>query len=187
MQVYVIQSPKGLCCLNEEWELRGFWVASESVTTSGLPPVVTTAGPPHCAWNPKETALNIAFLLLHGGRSADKIGTRVEGQWKRNFHSGACRYLRTAHQWMQWSFLSFFPFWKSPGLRTRVSGSQVFTNLSAALEWVQGSVSHLLDEGDWTCSRILVPDWCSVPISGQEAQRCMLLRMLRLPLVAREL
>ena len=93
-------------------------------------------GLPHCAWNPKETALNIAFLLLHGGRSADKIGTRVEGQRERNFHSGACRYLRTAHQWMQWSFLSFFPLWKSPGLRTRVSGSQVFTNLPAALESV---------------------------------------------------
>ena len=93
-------------------------------------------GLPHCAWNPKETALNIAFLLLHGGRSADKMGTRVEGQRERNFYSGACSCLRAAHQWMQWSFLSFFLFWKSPGLRTRVPGSQVFTNLPAALEWV---------------------------------------------------
>ena len=94
-------------------------------------------GLPHCAWNPKETALNIAFLLLHGGRSADKIGTRVEGQRERNFHSGACRYLRAAQQWMQWSFLSSFPSWKSPGLRIRVPGSQVFTNLPAALRLIK--------------------------------------------------
>ena len=91
---------------------------------------------PHCAWNPEETSLNIAFLLLQEGRSADKIRTRLEGQRERNFHPGACRYLRAAHQWMQLSFLSFFPSRKSSGLRTRVPGSQVFTNVPAALEWV---------------------------------------------------
>ena len=152
---------------------------------AGLPPGVTTAGAHPLCLEPKERDCSIAFLLLQEGRSADKIRTRLEAQWERNFHFGACRYLRAAQQWMQLSFTSSFPSWKSPSLRTRVPGSQVFTNLSAALEWVQGSVSHLLDEGDWTCSRALVPDWSSVPISGQEAQRWMLLRMLRLPLVGR--
>ena len=109
--------------------------------------------------NPKETALNIAFLLLHGGRSADKMGTRLQGQLERNFHSGACSHLRATQQWMQLSFLSSFPSWKAPSLGTRVPGSQVFTNLPAAKvsHTLQGSVSHLLNEGDWTCSRILVP------------------------------
>ena len=93
-------------------------------------------GLPHCSWNSEETACSMAFLLLQEGRSADKIRTRLEGQWERNLHSGACRYLRAAQQWMQWSFLSSFPSWKSPGLRIRVPGSQVFTNLPAALEWV---------------------------------------------------
>ena len=57
-------------------------------------PRVTTAGAPHCAWNPEETACSIAFLLLQEDRSADKIRTRLEGQRETNFHSGACRYLR---------------------------------------------------------------------------------------------
>ena len=65
-------------------------------------------GLPHCAWNPKETSLNIAFLLLHGGRSADKIRTRLERQREWNFHSGACRHLRATQQWMQLIFLSSF-------------------------------------------------------------------------------
>jgi len=62
----------------------------------------------HCAWNPEETALNIAFLLLHGVRFADIIRTRLEGRRERNFHSGACRHLRATQQWMQLSFLSSF-------------------------------------------------------------------------------
>ena len=125
---------------------------------------------PHCAWNPEETALNIAFLLLHAGRSADKIRTRLEGQREWNFHSGACRHLRATQQWMQLIFLSSFPSWKSPSLGTRVSGSQVFTNLPAAKvrHTPQGSVSHLLDDGDWTCSITFVPDWGSTPISDSE-------------------
>ena len=93
-------------------------------------------GIPHCAWNPEETACSIAFLLLQEGRSADKIRTRLEGQRERNFHSCACSYLRAAQQWMKWSFLSSFLSWKSSGLRTSVSGSQVFTNVPAALELV---------------------------------------------------
>ena len=44
--------------------------------------------------------------------------------------------LRAAQQWMQWSFLSSFPSWKSPTLRTRISGSLFFTKVPAALEWV---------------------------------------------------
>ena len=117
-------------------------------------------GLPHCAWNPKETALNIAFLLLHGGRSADKIRTRLERQREWNFHSGACRHLRVTQQWIQLSFLTSFPSLKSPSLGTGVPGSQVFTNLPAAKvsHTPQGSVFHLLDEGDWTCYRALVPD-----------------------------
>ena len=136
MQVYVIQLPKGLCCVNEERDLFGFWVGSESVTT------YRTTSWGHYSWGsptvlePKERACSIAFLLLQEGRSADKIRTRLEGQWERNLHSGACRYLRAAQQWMQLSFLSSFPSWKSPSLRTRFPGFQVFTNLPAALEWV---------------------------------------------------
>ena len=112
---------------------------------AGLPPGVTTAGGPQCAWNPEETALNIAFLLLHGGRSADKMGTRLEGQRERTFHSGACRHLRATQQWMQLSFLSSFPSWKSPSLGSRFPGSQVFTNSPEAKvsHTPQGSVSHL--------------------------------------------
>ena len=90
----------------------------------------------HCPWNQEETALNIAFLLQYGGRSAAKIRTRFEGQWERSFHSGACRHLRATQQWMQLRFLSSFPSWKSPSMGTRVLGSQVFTNLPAALMWV---------------------------------------------------
>ena len=93
-------------------------------------------GLPQCVCNLAEPAPYSAFLLLKEGRSADKIRTRLEGQRERNFHSGACRYLRAAQQWMQLSFMSSFPSWRSPILRTRVSGSQVFTNLPAALEWV---------------------------------------------------
>ena len=74
--------------------------------------------------------------MLQEGRSADKIRTKLEGQQERNFHSVACRYVRATQQWKQWSFLSSFPSWKSPSLRTRVPVSQVFTNVPAALEWV---------------------------------------------------
>ena len=107
---------------------------------------------PHCAWNPEETALNIAFLLLHAGRSADKIRTRLEGQREWNFHSGACRHLRATQQWMKLIFLSSFPTLKSPSLGTRVPGSQVFTNLPAALRWiihprVQFPISWLRETG----------------------------------------
>ena len=144
-------------------------------------------GPSHCAWNSEATALNIAFLLLHGGRYADKIGTRLEGQRERNLHFGACRHLRATQKWMQWSFLSSFSSWKSPSLGTGVPGSQVFTNLPAAKvsHTPQGSVSHFLDEVDYTCTSTLVPDWGSMPISGQVAQRWLLLRMMRLPLMGR--
>ena len=125
-----------------------------------LPPGVTTAGTLPLCPEPEETALNIAFLLLHGGSSADKIRTRLEGQWERNFHSGACRHLRVTQQWVQLRFLSSYPSWKSPSLGTRVPGSQVFSNLPAAKvsHTRQGSVSHHLDEGEWTFSRTLVSD-----------------------------
>ena len=120
---------------NEHWELWGSEFGVSQSPPAWWPPKVATAGAPHCAWNPEETALNIAFLLLHGGRYADKIGTRLEGQRERNFHSGAFIHLRAVQQWMQWSFLSSFPSWKSPSLGTGVYGSQVFTNLPA-LRWV---------------------------------------------------
>ena len=98
------------------------------------PPRITTLAAPHCAWNPEETACSIAFLLLQEGRNADKIRTRLEGQQERNFDYGACRYLRAVQQWILWSFLSSFHSWKFPSLRTRIPGSQVFTNVPAALE-----------------------------------------------------
>ena len=140
-----------------------------------------------CAWNLEETALNIAFLLLQGGRSANKIRTRLNGQRERNFHSGACRHLRATQKWIQWSFFSSFPSWKSPSLGTGVPGSHIFTDLPTAKvsHTPQGSVSHFLDEGVWTCSRTLVPEWGSMPISGHVAQSWLLLRMMRLPLVGR--
>ena len=57
-----------------------------------------------------------------------------------------------SHHSLPWSLLAWGP--------ERVSGSQVFTNLPAAKvsHTPQGSVFHLLDEGDWNCSRTLVPD-----------------------------
>ena len=79
--------------------------------------------------------MTISSLLLHGGRSADKIRARLEGQRERNFHPGACRHLRAPQQWIQLSFRSSCPFSKSPSLGTRVPGSQVFTNLPASLRW----------------------------------------------------
>ena len=91
MQVDATQSAKGLSCVNKEWELWGSELGVSQSPPSWLPPRV---GLCHCAWNPEETALNTAFLLLHAGRSADKIGTRLEGQREINFHSGACRHLR---------------------------------------------------------------------------------------------
>ena len=160
MEVHDTQSPKGLSCVNEEQELWGSELRVSQSPPARLPPWVTTVGLSHCVWNPEETALNIAFMLPHGCRSADKIGTRLEGQRERNFNSGACRHLSVTQQWMQLSFLSSFPSLKSPSMGTRVPGSQVFSNLPAAKvsHTHHGSVSHLLDERDWTCSRTLVPD-----------------------------
>ena len=156
MQVHVTQSAKGLSCVKEEWELWGSELGVSQLPPSQLP---LSVGLPRCAWNPEERSLNTAFLLLHAGRSADKIEIRLEGQRERNFYSGACRPLRGTQEWMQLGFLSSVPYWKSPSLETRDSGSQAFTNLPAAKvsHTPQGSVSHLLDEGDWTCSRTLVP------------------------------
>ena len=91
MQVDATQSAKGLSCVNKEQELWGSELAVSQSPPSLLTPRV---GLCHCAWNPEEMALNTALLLLHAGGSADKIGTRLERQWERNFHSGACRNLR---------------------------------------------------------------------------------------------
>ena len=98
MEVRVTQSAKGLSCVKDERELGGSQLGVSQSPPAQWPPRVATVGFSHCAWNPEETALNIAFLLLHGGRSANKIGTRLEGQWERDFHSGACRYLRATQQ-----------------------------------------------------------------------------------------
>ena len=59
---------------------------------------------------------------------------------------------------MQLSFLPSFSSWKSPSLGRRVPEPQVFTNSPAAKvsHTPQGYVSHLLNEGDWTCCRTLV-------------------------------
>ena len=160
MHIHVTQSAKSLSSVNEERELWGSELGMISHHLHDCLLESLQLGLSHCVWNPEETALNIAFLLPHGCRSADKIGTRLEGQWERNFHSGACRHLRVTQQWVQLRFLSSYPSWKSPSLGTRVPGSQVFSNLPAAKvsHTRQGSVSHLLDEGDWTCSRTLVLD-----------------------------
>ena len=80
-----------------EWGAGALWILSWEWVSPHLHDCLLWSlqlGLPHCALNTEETALNIAFLLLHGGRSADKIRARLEGQWERNFHSGACRYLR---------------------------------------------------------------------------------------------
>ena len=95
MQVNVAQSAKGLSCVREEREIWGSELGVSQSPPSGLPPRV---GLCYCAWNSEETTLNIPFLLLHGGRSADKIGARFEGQRERNFHSGAFRHLRATQQ-----------------------------------------------------------------------------------------
>ena len=108
-------------------------------------------GLPHCAWNPKETALNIAFLLLHRGRPANKIRTRLERQQERNFHSGARRHLRASQQWVQLSFLSSFPSWKSPSLGTRVPWSKsslTYLQLTRAIHpRVQFPISWMMGTG----------------------------------------
>ena len=164
----------------------GIWVGSESVTTFRT---ASKSGVCYCAWNSEETAMNTAFLLLHAGRSADKIGTRLEGNGKETSTLVHADIWELPGIGCNWASLSSSPYWKSPSLGARVSGSQVLTNLPSAKvsHTPQGSVSHLLDEGDWTCSRTLVSDWGSMPISGQVAQRGVLLRMLSLPLVGRGL
>ena len=105
----------------------------------------------HCAWNPEETALNIAFLLLHRGRPANKIRTRLERQQERNFHSGARRHLRASQQWVQLSFLSSFPSWKSPSLGTRVPWSKsslTYLQLTRAIHpRVQFPISWMRETG----------------------------------------
>ena len=80
-----------------EWGPGALWILSWEWVSHNLQDCLLGSlqlGLPHCAWNPKETALNIAFLRLHGGRSADKIRIRLEGQKEWNFHSGVCRQLR---------------------------------------------------------------------------------------------
>ena len=136
IQVHVTQPAKGLSCVKEEWELWGSELIVSQSPPSRLPPTALQLGRSYCSWGQEETALNIAFLLVHGGRSANKIRTRLEGQREKNFHSGAYRHLRATQQWMQLNFLSSFPSWKSPSLGTRVPGSQVFTNLLEVLRWV---------------------------------------------------
>ena len=122
-----------------EWGAGALWILSWEWVSHQLYDYLLGSlqlGLSHCTWNPEETALNVAFLLLHGGRSADEIGTRLEGQWERNFCSGACRHLWAPQQWMQLSFLSSCPSWRSPSLGTRVPGSQAFTILPSNLRWV---------------------------------------------------
>ena len=135
MQVHVIQTPR-VCVV---WMRSGSSLDSELGVSqsppSWLPPGYTTAGAPPLCLEPR-TALNIVFLLLHGGTSADKIGARLEGRRERNFHSGACRHLRAPQQGIQYSFLSSCHSWKCPSLRNRVSGSQVFSYLPAGLSTV---------------------------------------------------
>ena len=124
------------------------------------PPGVTTAGVPPLCLDPEETACSIAFLLLQEERSANKIRTGLEGQQERNFHSGACRNLRAPQQWMKLSFLSSCPSWKSPSLETEFLGpkSPLFYLLPKVRHTPQLSIRHLLNEGNRTCSRTLVPD-----------------------------
>ena len=138
-----------------EWGAGALWILSWEWVSHHLQDCLLGSlqlGFPHCALNTEETALNVAFLLLHGVRSADKVGSRFEGQQERNFHSGACRYLRAPQQWMQLSFHSSCPSWKSPSLGTRAPRSQGFTNLPAALRWdvhprVQFPISWMRETG----------------------------------------
>ena len=88
MHVHVTQSAKGLSSVNEERELWGSELGMINYHLHDYLLESLKLGLSHWAWNPEETALNIAFLLLHGSKSADKIGTRLEGKWERNFHSG---------------------------------------------------------------------------------------------------
>ena len=151
MEVRVTQSAKGLSCVKDERELGGSQLGVSQSPPAQWPPRVATVGFSHCAWNPEETALNIAFLLLHGGRSADKIGTRLEGQRERNFHSGACRHLRVTQQWVQLRFLSSYPSWKSPSLGTRVPWSKsslTYLQLTRAIHpRVQFPISWMRETG----------------------------------------
>lgn len=61
---------------------QGSELIVESVTTFTTT-YSTTAGALLLFLGPEETALNIAFLLVHGGRSANKIRTRLEGSGKK--------------------------------------------------------------------------------------------------------
>ena len=126
-------------------------------------------GFPHCALNTEETALNIAFVLLHGGRSADKIGARLERRRERNFHSGACKHLRAPSSGGNWaishcalprSLLAWEPRFLGPKpsltyLQLKLSQTpqgSVFSFLGwGRLDFVQNTCSRLkLSADQWT-------------------------------------
>ena len=98
----------------------GIWVGSESVTTFRT---ASKSGVCYCAWNSEETAMNTAFLLLHAGRSADKIGTRLEGNGKETstlVHADIWELPSSGHNWAfshlspPWSLLAWEPEFLGP-------------------------------------------------------------------------
>ena len=91
MQVDATQSAKGLSCVNKERELWGSELGMISHHLHDCLLESLQLGLSHCAWNPEETALNIAFLLYMEAGMLIKVRTRLEGQRERNFHSDACR------------------------------------------------------------------------------------------------
>ena len=156
---------------------------------AGLPSEVTTAWVFPLFLEHGRDSLEYCFLLLHGGRSADEIKTRLEGQRKGASTLLLCRHLRAPQQSMQLSFRSSCPSWKSPSLGTSVPGSPVFINLPEALSWVidstvQFPISWMRETGLPLEHLFQTEAQCQ---SMDRWLRCMLLRMLRLSLVGRGL
>ena len=147
---------------------------------TGLLPGVTTAGALPLCWNPKkEPAVLLSCCYKKAGlliKSEPDLRGNGRGIYTLvpadiwELPSSGCNWA-FSHLSLPGSLLVWEPEFLGPKysltyLQLRVSNTP------------HGSVSHLLDDGYWTCSRTLVPDWSSVPISGQVAQRWVLLRML---------
>ena len=114
----------------------------------------------HCAWNPEDPAPSIAFLLLQEGRSADRIRARLKSkgnvlQLCHQKTSESC----SAVDAIELSMI--FPFLELSQPENQEPWDSALPHPTCSLRvshTPQGSVSHVLDEGNWICSRAFAPD-----------------------------